>query len=287
MSTALIESPTTTTLSNQNEAGFGSVSGLAQLQTVGEILAKSTLVPKDFQRNVPNCMIAANMALRMQADPLMVIQNLYVVHGKPGWSSQFLIATFNQCGRFSSIRFEFDGKEGSDEWKCRACATELATGQEIQGSWVSIALAKSEGWYGKNGSKWKTMPQQMLMYRAASFFVRAFAPEIAMGLPTGEELHDMNLPTATAESGGAAGLQAMLNGEQVEESPAEQVVDVTPEPTGPTWSERLKATTTVEELQALCDEAIEAMAAEGWDGTKIDQWEAAFNARFNKLQPPS
>lgn len=267
-------------LSHQNEAGFGSVSGLAQLQTVGEILAKSTLVPKDFQGNVPNCMIAANMALRMQADPLMVIQNLYVVHGKPGWSSQFLIATFNQCGRFSSIRFEFDGKPGTDAWQCRACATELATGESIQGAWVSIALAKSEGWYGKAGSKWKTMPQQMLMYRAASFFVRAYAPEIAMGLPTGEELHDMNLPTATAASNRATGLQAMLNGEQVEQ----ETVDVQPEqPAAASWGERLKACNTADELQALRDEALEAMAEEVWDEAKIDQWESACNARFNKI----
>jgi hypothetical protein len=281
MSTTLIEREPYA-LSHQNEAGFGSVSGLAQLQTVGEILAKSTLVPKDFQNNVPNCMIAANMALRMQADPLMVIQNLYVVHGKPGWSSQFLIATFNQCGRFSSIRFEFDGKQSSDAWQCRACATELATGEAIQGAWVSIALAKSEGWYGKAGSKWKTMPQQMLMYRAASFFVRAYAPEIAMGLPTGEELHDMNLPTATAASHGAAGLQAMLNGEQVESST--DTIDVTPDPaTVPSWGDRLKACNTTDELQSLRDEALEAMASECWDEAKIDKWESACTSKFAKL----
>lgn len=277
--TALIEGPTTTSLSAKNEAGFGSVSGLAQLQTVGQILAKSTLVPKDFQNNVPNCMIAANMALRMQADPLMVIQNLYVVHGKPGWSSQFLIATFNQCGRFSSIRFEFGGKPGTDAWQCRACSTELATRQEIQGSWVSMAMAKAEGWSTKAGSKWKTMPQQMLMYRAASFFVRAFAPEIAMGLPTGEELHDMQLNEAPPTSG-AAGLQSLISGAADPVTGEPETIETT---STPAWGTRLKACETLDEWQTLRDEAIEAMAAEAWDDKKIDQWEAACNAKFQKL----
>jgi hypothetical protein len=39
----------------------------------------------------------------------MVMQNLWIVKGKPGWSAQFLIATFNQSGRFSSMRFEQRG----------------------------------------------------------------------------------------------------------------------------------------------------------------------------------
>jgi hypothetical protein len=55
---------------------------------------------------------------------------------------------------------------------------------------VSVGMAKKEGWYGKTGSKWQTMPQQMLMYRAASWFVRAYAPEIAMGLHTSDEIRD-------------------------------------------------------------------------------------------------
>lgn len=126
----------------------------------------------------------------MGANPLMVCQNLYIVHGRPAWSAQFLIATLNQCGRFTSIRYEFQGEEGKDEWGCRAVATELATGEKLAGPLITIGLAKKEGWYGKNGSKWQSMPELMLRYRAASWFVRAYAPEIAMGLKTAEEVQD-------------------------------------------------------------------------------------------------
>lgn len=171
--------------------GFGSKNGLELAIKAANILSKSTLVPKEYQGNVANCIIALNMANRMGADPLMVMQNLYIVHGKPGWSSQFLISTFNTSGKFSALRYEWVGEEGKDSWGCRAWAIEKATGQKLVGATVTIGLAKKEGWYSKNGSKWQTMPEQMLMYRAASWFIRAYAPELAMGMHTVEELGDI------------------------------------------------------------------------------------------------
>lgn len=170
--------------------GFGSKQGLELAIRAANILSKSTLVPKEYQGNVANCIIALNMANRMGADPLMVMQNLYIVHGRPGWSSQFLISTFNTSGKFSALRYEWVGERGTDDWGCRAWAIEKATGQKLVGATVTIGLAKKEGWYSKNGSKWQTMPEQMLMYRAASWFIRAYAPELAMGMHTAEELYD-------------------------------------------------------------------------------------------------
>ncbi len=172
------------------QIGFGDAQSFDLIQRVAKCFSLSTLVPKDYQNNLPNCVIALNMASRMGADPMMCMQNLVIVHGRPGWSAQFLIATFNKCGRFSAIRYEFTNQEGTDAWGCRAKATELATGEVLTGTTVTIAMAKKEGWYQKNGSKWQTMPEQMLMYRAASWFVRAYAPEIAMGLQTAEEMRD-------------------------------------------------------------------------------------------------
>src|SRR5690606_4406748 len=171
--------------------GFGSAQGFETIQRAARLLSSSTLVPKEYQGNIANCVIALNMANRMQADPLMVLQNLYIVHGRPGWSSQFLISTFNSSGRFSALRYEWVGEEGKDSWGCKAWAIERSTGEKLVGSTITIGLAKKEGWYQKNGSKWQTMPQQMLMYRAAAWFIRAYAPEIAMGMHTTEELADV------------------------------------------------------------------------------------------------
>lgn len=171
-------------------AGFGSLAGFELLQRGAKALAASTLVPAQYQGNLPNCMIALNMACRLRADELMVMQNLYIVHGNPGWSSKFLIASVNTCGRYSSIRYEWRGTAGQDDFGCRAWAIEKATGERLDGIWIDWKMVKAEGWSKKNGSKWLTMPDQMFIYRAAAFWQRAYAPEISMGLPTVEELGD-------------------------------------------------------------------------------------------------
>lgn len=171
--------------------GMTSLQGFELAQRAGKLLSASSLVPKEYQGNLSNCVIALNMAERVGADPLMVMQNLVIVHGKPTWSSQFLIATVNTCGRFTALRYEFFGKPGTDEWGCRAWAIEKATGEKLVGTDVTIKIAKDEGWYGKNGSKWKTIPQQMLMYRAGSWWTRAYAPELSMGLHTADEMRDV------------------------------------------------------------------------------------------------
>jgi dihydroxyacetone kinase DhaKLM complex PTS-EIIA-like component DhaM len=131
------------------------------------------------------------MAKRIGADEMMVMQHLHIVQGKPGWSGQFLIATFNQCGRFTAMRFEWKGEQGGKDWACRAYSTEKATGEKICGAWVTWKMVEAEGWSKKSGSKWLTMPEQMFLYRSAAFLVRTHAPEIAMGLQTVEELVDV------------------------------------------------------------------------------------------------
>ena len=173
-------------------AGFQSAEGFALLQRMANMFVSSTLVPKQFQGkdNFGNCVIALNMAQRLGVDPLMVMQNLYVVYGTPSWSSKFMIAMFNQCGRYESIRYEETGKKGTDTQGIIAWAKEKSTGEILKGPEVTIGIAKKERWFDKDGSKWKTMPGQMLRYRAAAWFIRTTAPELSMGLQTVDEVKD-------------------------------------------------------------------------------------------------
>jgi len=172
-------------------ADFFDLQGFELLQRVAKAFASSTLVPQAYQGNLANCMIALNLARRLKADELMVMQNLYIVHGNPGWSSKFLIACVNTCGRFSALRYEWRGTPGADDFGCRAWAIEKDTGARLDGVWVDWKMVKAEGWNSKAGSKWKTMPEQMFVYRAAAFWQRAYAPEISMGLSTADELADV------------------------------------------------------------------------------------------------
>lgn len=171
------------------EVGFATAGGFDLIQRQAKVLAASDLVPKEFKGNMPNCIIGLEIANRIGASPLAVLQNLYIVHGKPGWSSQFIIAAINSTGKFSPLRFEMSGDAANRT--CIAWATDLATGDRLESPLVSMAMAKSEGWIEKSGSKWKTMPELMLRYRAATFFGRLYAPEILMGMQTIEEVVDV------------------------------------------------------------------------------------------------
>lgn len=167
---------------------FGTKELFEHVQRVASMFSKSELIPKRYQNNVGNCVIALEMANRIGASPLMVMQNLDIILGKPSWSSKFLIATLNACGKFSAIRYEEDEQDGG---RTRAWAYDKATKEKIYGAWVSMGMAKAEGWIDKAGSKWKTMPELMRRYRAASFFTNQFAPEVSMGLQTAEEVYDV------------------------------------------------------------------------------------------------
>lgn len=173
--------------------GFQSAEGFELLQRQAKMFSSSSLVPQQFQgeQNFGNAIIALEMAQRMNASPLMVMQNLYIVYGNPGWSSKFLIATFNQCGRFEAIKYKETGKKGTDSQGIIAYTREKGSDEIIQGPEVTILIAKQEGWYDKKGSKWKTMPDQMLRYRAAAWLIRTTAPEISMGLQTTDEIIDV------------------------------------------------------------------------------------------------
>lgn len=164
-------------------------------QRMAKMYSESTIVPDTYKGNLGNCVIALDMAMRMNANPLMVMQNLYVVHGNPSFSSKFLIATINASGKYTPLRYEFTGQEGTDNWACRVYAYEASDKghkEPLYGEWVSIGMAKAEKWFDKPGSKWRTMPGMMLRYRAAAFWQRTYCPEISMGLITTEEAMDID-----------------------------------------------------------------------------------------------
>ena len=116
----------------------------ALAQREATALENSDLVPTSFQGNVANCLIAINLAKRIGADPLMVLQNLDVIHGRPSFRATFLIACLNQCGRFTPLRYRIEGE--GDEKTCTAIANDKETGEEYEGPPVSMAMAKAEGW---------------------------------------------------------------------------------------------------------------------------------------------
>ena len=159
-------------------------------QRMAAVFAQSSLVPKQYQGNIGNCIIGLNIASRMGADPLMVFQNLVIVHNIPTFEAKFAIACFNATGKYTAIKYKTVGEEGKDTYGMQAYAIEKATGELVEGPVITIAMAKAEGWYSQN-PKWKNIPDLMLRYRAASWFIRTTDPGVMMGFQTREEVEDI------------------------------------------------------------------------------------------------
>lgn len=197
---------------------------LAQRQA--KALSSADLVPAQYRGNVPNTLIAMEVANRIGASPFLVMQNLYIVHGRPSWSSQFLIATVNACGRFTPMRYEISGGDDphAKDYRVRAIAKDKASGEECIGPWITWKMVDAEGWSGKSGSKWKSIPDLMFRYRAATFWTRLFAPELSMGIHTAEELQDVwggaQSPPAATDHADLTRLEAELIGKPADPLPA-------------------------------------------------------------------
>jgi len=156
---------------------------------VATVFSKSGMVPKHFQMKPEACFVAVQMAVRLEVDPFMFMQNTYLSpDGKPAMEGKLAIALINARGPFNGgVNFEYSGE--GDDYGCTAFGIHKADGKRRELR-VDIGIAKSEGWYGRN-KKWQSMQDQMLLYRAGAWFGRAYCPEVLMGMQTAEELMDL------------------------------------------------------------------------------------------------
>lgn len=169
---------------------FGSTDNFMMATQMAKAFAESTIVPKEYQGNFANGLVAIEMAIRMQTSPLMVMQGLDVIQGRPAWRAQFLIGMVNSSGRYD-MELQFNETKDKNEKPFGCTCWTKKNGRVVTGPEVTMEMANAEGWTTKNGSKWKTMPQIMLRYRAASFFVSMNCPELKFGLYTKEEIIDI------------------------------------------------------------------------------------------------
>lgn len=165
---------------------FSDANAFVVAQRMSKALSSSTIVPKDYRGNMGNCLIALDLASRLNTSPLLIMQNLYIIHGRPAWYTQYIIAMINNSKKYKTeLQFEVTGK--GDSLSCYAFVEDYS-GHTVKGPTITMAMAKAEGWTSKEGSKWKTMPEVMIRYRAASFFGRLNCPEMVMGIYSAEEV---------------------------------------------------------------------------------------------------
>ena len=161
---------------------FSDAENFKKIFDIGKMFASSQLVPQTYQGKPMDCTIAVDMANRMGVSPMMVMQNLYVVKGKPTWSGQACMSMIRGSKEFKNVRPVYTGERNTDSWGCYIQAEYRETGEVVRGTEVTISMAKQEGWYSKKDkkgqemSKWQSIPEQMLAYRAAAFFARVTFP---------------------------------------------------------------------------------------------------------------
>jgi hypothetical protein len=179
---------TTTTGSSSSELAFlHDTQAFDHLWRVAKAFSLSRMVPTHFQQKPEDCMVALMMAQQLQVNPLLALQNLQVVNGRAGFSAAFAIGLANQRGPFQGpITWTTEGS--GDDLEVTAKAIVRSTG-EVVSSMVSMAMAKAEGW--TKNPKYRSIPVQMLKYRAATWLIRLHCPEVLMGLHSSEELEDV------------------------------------------------------------------------------------------------
>ena len=181
-----------------------------QLWRIATIFSNSQLVPTHFQGKKENCFLGLQMAFRLGVDPMMLLQNTFIIGGRPGMESKMIIALINSSGLFEDpLEYEIEGDDPSKpDYRVRAYATRKGTGKVCKGPWIDWKMVKAENWDSKSGSKWKSIPSQMFCYRAASFFGRLYCPERLLGMQTLDELQDI---TPVADSYGQPTAESIVS----------------------------------------------------------------------------
>lgn len=217
---------------------FESAAALRHFTAAATVFAQSQLVPKHLQGKVQDCLILMNMAMRMQEDPLLVLQNCFVVSGTPGFKTQFLIARANASGQLKSkIRWNVERLEppvlkveGFEMPNLRVTAQAVDNFGELMEASVTSDMALREKW--TSNPKYRSMPEHMLRWRAAAFLIRLYMPEVMMGMQTIEEIEDVVAANPEAQVAPTQGFVRLSDLKRIESPPPVTITLVEP-PTPP------------------------------------------------------
>lgn len=200
---------------------------------LAEVMAGSQLIPPHLRGKVEDVFIALAMADQMGENPVIVLQNIYVVSGRAGWSASYMIARANKSGVFKGrIDWRTSGK--GDALSVTAFAVLADSGQAVEMT-TDMAMAKAEGW--TKNSKYVSMPEVMLRYRSATLLIRMYAADVMLGMHTDVELETIPAERATVTQAPAKPNPSIARiaaagsaNEPVPEQRAREVIEVHSEP---------------------------------------------------------
>lgn len=200
-------------VANLEDGLYSSSDTLRVARNFAQDLAKSTMIPVQYQNNYANCLVALEYANRTGQSPLQVMQSLNVIQGRPSWDSKALIGMINTSGKYDhDLRFTYGKNDKGEIDSCFAWTKK--NGEIIEGIPYTMEKAKKEKLLEKNNSFWNKDHVLMLTYRAVSRFAAINCPEITLGLYTSEEVRDMNYLESQKKS--KASLNSILTEDETE-----------------------------------------------------------------------
>lgn len=155
---------------------------LDEAMRFADILAKSSIVPKDFNGNPGNILVAIQWGLELGLQPMQAMQNIAVINGRPALWGDAVIALVRGSPLCEYIYETDDGNTATCRVKRR--------GEDEQVRTFSMEDAKTAGLMGKSGP-WTQHPKRMRQMRARAFALRDVFPDVLRGMPVAEEVQDM------------------------------------------------------------------------------------------------
>jgi hypothetical protein len=147
-----------------------------------DILSKSSIVPKDYQGNPGNVIVAIQWGAELGLPPLQAMQNIAVINDRPSIWGDAMIALVKGSGLLESM------DEAIDETECTC--TVKRSGEEPVSRSYTMEDAKRAGLAGKSGP-WQQYPKRMLQMRARAWALRDVFPDVLRGVYVAEESQDM------------------------------------------------------------------------------------------------
>lgn len=155
---------------------------LDEAMRFADILAKSSIVPKDFANNPGNILVAIQWGMELGLQPMQAMQNIAVINNRPALWGDAVIALVRSSPLCEYIYESDDGTTATCRVKRR--------GEEEQSRTFSMEDAQKAGLGGKQGP-WTQYPKRMRQMRARAFALRDVFPDVLRGMPVAEELQDM------------------------------------------------------------------------------------------------
>ena len=153
------------------------------LWRVAKAFSMSTMVPAAYQGKPENCMIALMYSEQLGEPAMLVFQEMAPINGRPSTSARFAISRANKSGLLQGP-ISWKSKGTGDALEVTASAVMKETGEVITAT-VTMKEAAADGW--TRNPKYKSIPEQMLRWRAATRLINLYMPEVLFGLGVREE----------------------------------------------------------------------------------------------------